>query len=148
MTWWRCFPTSKCRSFSRPGWNEVSDRLGSPWKLERLLVPIWQKVKVLMSEERAMDPPEDAAILIKAKEISKAVRSTSDFDDLLVRNPKEAFVALVQLVRLRRAAPLYEKIGAHTSLPTVKKDGTASRIASALGDWFPWAPRKSQPDGG
>jgi hypothetical protein len=117
-------------------------------ELERLLVPIWQKVKVLMSEERAMDPPEDAAILIKAKEISKAVRSASDFDDLLVRNPKEVFVALVQLVRLRRAAPLYEKIGAHTSLPTVKRDGTAGRIASTLRDWFPREPRQSQPDGG
>jgi hypothetical protein len=106
-------------------------------ELERLLVPIWQKVKALMSGERTMAPPDDSAILAKAKEISKAARSAADFEDLLARSPKEAFEALVHLVRLRRAAPLYEKIGDHSSLPTVKKDETASRIASTLRDWFP-----------
>jgi hypothetical protein len=109
-------------------------------ELERLFVPIWQKVKSLISGERDMDPPEDAAILGKAKEVSKAVRSAADFDDLLALNPKEAFEALVRLVRLRRAAPLYQKIGANTSLPTVKRDETAARIASTLRDWFPREP--------
>jgi hypothetical protein len=106
-------------------------------ELERLLVPVWRKVKLLMSGERTMAPPEDAEILIKAKELSKAVRSVWDFEDLLEKNPKEAFEALVRLVRLRRAAPLYQRIGAQTSLPTVKQDGTAARIASTLRDWFP-----------
>lgn len=87
-----------------------------------------------------MDPPEDAAILLKAREISKAVRPLEDFDGLLARHPKEAFEALVRLVRLRRAAPLYEKIGAHTSLPTVKQDRAASRIATTISGWFPELP--------
>ena len=112
-------------------------------ELERLLVPVWQRVKALISGERAMESPEDAAILVKAKEISKAARSVEDFDHLLARNPKEAFEALVRLVRLRRAAPLYQKIGGSTSLPTVKRDETAARIASILRDWFP---RDSEPE--
>lgn len=114
-------------------------------ELERLLVPIWQKVKTLIGGERAMTPPEDSAILLKAREISRTVRSVEDFEDLLARHPKEAFEALARLVRLRRAAPLYEKIGAHTSLPTVKQDRAASRIARTISGWFPWFPLELPP---
>lgn len=107
-------------------------------ELERLLVPIWSKVKALIAEERSIDPPEDEAILVKARESWAEARAVMSFDQFLDRHPKEAFEALVRLIRLRRAAPLYEKIGAHTSLPTVKQDTTASRIASTLRGWFPW----------
>ena len=105
-------------------------------ELERLLVPVWPKVKVLLGAERAMEPPTDAAIFAKAREIARGVRGAEDFSQLLARHPKEAFEALVQLVRLKRAAPLYEQIGRHTSLPAVKKDETAARMAATLGGWF------------
>jgi hypothetical protein len=109
-------------------------------ELERRLVPIWQRVKDLVGRERSIAPPEDTAILAKAKETLSGVRGTMDFGQFLARHPKEAFEALVRLVRLRRAAPLYETIGAHTSLPSVKKDATASRVAAAIRAWFPAKP--------
>lgn len=106
-------------------------------ELERLLVPVWQKVKWIIGRERGIDPPEDAAIFTKAREISAPARAAADFDQLLERHPKETFEALVRLLRLRRAAPLYAEIGAQASLPAVKQDLTASRIALALKGWFP-----------
>lgn len=112
-------------------------------ELESLLVPVWPKVKSLIGEERSQSAPEDAAILAQMRKLGTSPEADSEFDSLLSKFPKEVFEALIRLLRLRRAPPLYEKIGSRVSLPAVKQDAAASRIADTLSRWFPWAQASS-----
>lgn len=108
-------------------------------ELERLLVPVWPKVKALIGEERAVSPPDDAAILTEMRKLFPVQSSNSrELKDLLHLHPKEVFESLVRLLRLRRAPPLYEKLGAQVSLPAIKRDDAATRIATAISGWFPY----------
>jgi hypothetical protein len=111
-------------------------------ELERLLVPVWPKVKSLIGEERSQSAPEDGAVLAQMRKLRSLPEANSELDSLLSRFPKEVFEALIRLLRLRRAPPLYEKIGARVSLPALKEDAAASRIADTISRWFPLAPAR------
>lgn len=60
-------------------------------ELERLLVPVWPKVKSLLGEERAIDPPDDQAIFRKAKPLGLLLQSRTGFpgNHLLTRSHKD-----------------------------------------------------------
>lgn len=106
-------------------------------ELESLFKEVWPKVKAVLGEERSISPPEDSVVLAEAQRFSPWSLGEKNLDRLLKESPKETFEALVRLVRLRRSAPLYEKIGAKVSLPALKRNTAASRIASAVSAWFP-----------
>jgi len=106
-------------------------------ELECLLRPVWPKVKSIVAGERNVSPPEDAAVWTEALRRFPGVGRSQDFGQVLEENPKETFEALVRLLRLRRAPPLYTKIGERVSLPALKQESAAQRIALRISSWFP-----------
>lgn len=106
-------------------------------ELECLFRRIWPRVKEVITAERGGAVPEDVEVLAEAYRSHPELRSTERFEDVLSSNPKELFEALVRLIRLRRTAPLYEKIGAQVSLQAMKREETALRIAKAVSIWLP-----------
>jgi hypothetical protein len=106
-------------------------------ELECLFRTVWPKVKSTVAQERGVPPPDDSSILGEARRSVPKMRSAQEFGRALGDHPKEVFEALVRLVRLRRAAPLYEKIAGQISLPLVKKESAAERIALRISSWFP-----------
>lgn len=106
-------------------------------ELECLFRRVWPRVKELIAAERGAVAPGDLEILAEAQRSHFQLRAFEQFDDVLSSHPKEIFEALVRLVRLRRAAPLYQKIGAQVSLQALKREETALRIAQAISAWLP-----------
>lgn len=106
-------------------------------ELECLFRKVWPRVKELIVAERGGVIPGDPEILVEAQRSHSQLRSYERFEDVLSYHPKEIFEALVRLVRLRRAAPLYQKIGAQVSLQALKREETALRIAQAISTWLP-----------
>jgi hypothetical protein len=106
-------------------------------ELECAFKAVWPRVKAIVAAERGVAPPEDVAILAEVRRMAPWLQAQSDFGEALERFPKELFEALIRLVRLRKSAPLYQKIGSQISLPGVKKEPAASRIAGAISLWFP-----------
>jgi len=107
-------------------------------EVEALFLPAWERVKQLLSAERGMAPPGDEEVLAVVRGVDVArPEGDLDFLQILEAHPKEVFEALVFRVRLRRAAPLYAKIGTEISLPRMKRSAPAERIAKVLAAWFP-----------
>ena len=106
-------------------------------ELECLFRRIWPRIKELIAAERGGAVPENAEVLAEAHRSHPDLRIAQPFEDVLSSNPKELFEALVRLMRLRRTAPLYEKIGAQVSLQGVKREEAALRIAKAISAWLP-----------
>lgn len=108
-------------------------------ELECLFYPVWDRVKRIISSERSLKPPTDEMLLESARKAHPRTITTESAEAALRANPKEIFDALVVThTRLRRAAPLYRKIGAEVSLPAVKRRSPAEGIVGALRTWFPW----------
>jgi len=88
-----------------------------------------------------MAAPDDTAILAQVREEARRRRFQlaipEDLEQAIAIAPKELFEAVVRLVRLRRSAPLYQRVGQGVSLPGVKRDPTAARIAGTIAEWFP-----------
>jgi len=106
-------------------------------ELECLFRSVWPKVKSTIAQERRVVPPEDSLILAEAQRAVPKLSWSEEFAEALDENPKEIFEALVRLVKLRRAAPLYAKVAEQVSLPLVKKESAAERIALRISSWFP-----------
>ena len=106
-------------------------------ELECLFRPVWTKVKSTVAAERGGEPPADPRILEEAERSSPRIRWPRDLGEALEEYPKEVFEALVRLVRLRRAPPLYARIAERVSLPVLKKESAAQRIAARIASWFP-----------
>jgi hypothetical protein len=106
-------------------------------ELECLFRSVWPKVKSTVAKERRVAPPEDSLILAEAQRSVPRLQWSKEFGEALDENPKEIFEALVRLVKLRRAAPLYAKVAGQVSLPLVKKESAAERIALRISSWFP-----------
>lgn len=111
-------------------------------ELEGLFRNVWPRVKDLIGAERGLGSPDDARILQEARKIHPRLGVPDDLETALVLNPKELFEGLVRLVNLRRAAPLYEKIGSQISLRALKREPAALRIAAAISGWLPPEPRE------
>lgn len=107
-------------------------------ELECLLQPIWGRVKEIVSSQRRQHGvPDDARVLEEARRLTPAP-IPDDFDVALERKPKEVFEGLVSgILRLRRSAPLYARIASEISLPAVKKNPAAGRVAERIASWFP-----------
>ncbi len=113
-------------------------------EVETLFVPVWPRVKEIISAERARRPPGDDVVFATARR-KHAKRRLPDHPDLALQEyPKEMFEGLVRWAQLRRAAPLYQKIGTEISLPGIKQSSPASRIVETLRSWFPWTPGDQQ----
>ena len=106
-------------------------------ELECLFRSVWPKVKSTVAQERRVAPPEDSLILAEAQRSVPRLQGSEEFEGALNESPKEIFEALVRLVKLRRAAPLYAKVAGQVSLPLVKKELAAERIALRISSWFP-----------
>jgi hypothetical protein len=106
-------------------------------ELECLFSPVWPKVKSVVAKERGMVPPEDSQIFEEARRSVTGRIFAEELDGVLEKRPKELFEALVRLIHLRRAAPLYAKIAGQISLPAVKREVAAQRIATSVASWFP-----------
>lgn len=106
-------------------------------ELECLFRSVWPKVKSTIAQERKVAPPEDSLILAEAQRSLPKLPWSDEFEEALDENPKEIFEALIRLVKLRRAAPLYAKVAEQVSLPLVKKESAAERIALRIASWFP-----------
>jgi hypothetical protein len=112
-------------------------------ELECLFRKAWSRVKEIVVAERGCAVPGDAEILAEARRANPRLwpvgkgELEDELEEGLVAHPKELFEALVRLVRLRRTAPLYERIGAQVSLRALKKVDEALRVAKALSSWFP-----------
>jgi len=110
-------------------------------ELEHVFVPLWERVKQIISNKRNTTPPPDSDILRRSAKLSLAVKraNITDFDTLLDHYPKEAFDALVSLVNLRHSSQLYADIAKDISLRTLKKDETVRFIDEFLQTHFPSA---------
>lgn len=110
-------------------------------EVECLLKPTWTRVKAVVAQKRRVEAPKDVEILARLRTLlrrsNQRLEPDESFQDALARYPKETFEALVLTLRLRRAPPLYAEIGRSVSLPMVKRESAADRIATFLRSWFP-----------
>jgi len=112
-------------------------------ELETLFRPVWDRIKKLVCRERGMLPPDDALILERAKRYDPGLSFPADPQQALDEQPKEMFGALVAIARLRRAAPLYRRIGERVSLRRLKNHAAAARLARHIASWFPRQPART-----
>lgn len=111
-------------------------------ELEAFFCSVWPRVKKIISSERGVPPPGDDLVAQAARRSGLRERPPRGSEVALRDHPKEMFEGLLRCLRLRRAAPLYEKIGSEISLPGVKQDRTALRIAETMRHWFSWRPEE------
>lgn len=104
-------------------------------EFERLMLPVWPKVKQVVGSERSVAAPEDERIFTEAKK--RFANRAEAVDEARAQAPKEWMQALIALVGLRSAPALFGKIGRQVSLPALKRDDPAQRVAEALARWFP-----------
>lgn len=106
-------------------------------EIERVLKSVWSRVKTILGDERRTAPPADSLVLNDARQANPGLQIPEDLDAAWEQFPKELFEGLIRLVRMRKAAPLYERIGSEVSLPAVKRDPGMARIAEVIAAWFP-----------
>jgi hypothetical protein len=108
-------------------------------ELEIVLRPVWRRVVQIMAEERGVPVPDDGKVLSRARRSASgaSIPEGEVFAEVLERHPKELFQALLHELRLRRSAPLYQKVGERVSLGGLKRESAVLRIAETVAGWFP-----------
>jgi hypothetical protein len=134
--------TSVRNCLSRSGF-EVRDLavVCVPPELEILLGPVWVRVKDLLASKRGRPPPEDEAVIRRARLLqSRKPRGSEIPDDVnlgLSRCPKELFEGLLSILDLRASPALFEEVGERVSIPDLKSIPAAAELAQRLVEWFP-----------
>lgn len=105
-------------------------------ELEAVLLPAWDRVKQILSAERGLLAPTDDEVRREAARFTYQGIPDDAATALSVR-PKEMFLALVRLVRLRHSAVLYQRLGLQLSIPQLKREGSALlRLLENLAEWY------------
>jgi hypothetical protein len=101
-------------------------------ELEALLGPVADGVLSVVGAPREMKIGRDAVLERLARNLGRDVQ---DHDTALAEHPKEWLEAALHLARLRRNPGVYEDLGRKLSLPALKQQAAAARIAATLQRW-------------
>jgi len=113
-------------------------------ELEAALGPTWHRVKAVLASRRDRPPPDDAAVLERARALQRREQKPKaipgDRAEATSTVPKELLAGLMAELNLRAAPHVFAELGEALSIPALKEGDALARIASALVRWFPPAP--------